>query len=168
MKDKCPYCGKEFTRLSVHLKYCKAKKEVESQELYMDEVVEELCCEEEEVPFVPDKPCPFLVIIRGDTCSSCRGTSCMASDDKKISDAQYCEEEWPECLTYEVGRDTGMKPVCPYFGYPPEDVYCCSGIYCYARKKAVKVVKSCRGWHDCGNFLQAKSDGVQFHRAKVI
>ena len=95
----------------------------------------------------------------------------MASADKKISTVDYCKYEWLDCLIYEQGVANNIRPICPYFGFPPTGKDCCKGIWCYAKEYGVggpvKVVKRCRQWPHCGRFLEAKSAGVPYHREKV-
>lgn len=126
---------------------------------------------EEEIE-VPKQPCPYLVIIAGSACGSCRGTSCMASKDKKISDVEYCKYEWQDCLSYINAVEKGIRPTCPYFGLPPEGKTACRGVWCYAKDYGIggviKSVKRCTQWPHCGRYLESKSAGVPFHRKKVI
>ena len=113
-------------------------------------------------------PCPYLVVIAGSGCSSCKGTTCMASKDKKISNDDYCRYEWQDCILYEESTAAGVPSSCPYISLTvPEGRYSCTGMWCYARNKAVKVSKRCRNWSACGPFLEAKSDGKPFYRKAV-
>lgn len=159
----CPYCGGNYKRLASHLPHCKEKPEEEvsaERDAYMKIEVE-----------APDEPCPYLIVIAGSACSTCRGASCMASKDKKISDPDYCRIEWQECLIYHDAVAQGIRTVCPYLGSPPEGRHACRGLWCYAKDYGlggvVKSVKRCRQWSVCGRYLESKSAGVVFHRRKL-
>jgi hypothetical protein len=167
-KEQCPHCGKLYTRLTMHLLYCKEKpvEELEATESYVEEYVEYTTTE----PIIEaqEQPCPYLAIIAGSSCSGCRGTSCTASKDKKISDEDYCRYEWPDCILYEEGIAAGVRQSCPYLSTViPEGRTACCGLWCHARNKGVRVVRACRGWDVCGRFLEAKSDGKPFYRKKI-
>ena len=225
IEEICPFCGKEYTRLSVHLLYCKEKpvdEELEEEAVYkfddtttfrenVDEDVElefsvtpssttPLDIEDIEnilspvytvnlppIPFdtpieeitstisyeeptedTPSIPCTYLVVIAGSGCSSCKGTTCMASRDKKISNDDFCKTEWLDCLIREEALKDGVRASCPYISLTvPEGRYSCTGMWCHARNKAVKVSKRCRNWSACGPFLEAKSDGKPFYRKAI-
>jgi len=181
-KTTCPYCGGEYSKnyIKRHMETCKMKPE-SIEKLYIETSTEEstdvtistdgveytLTVE----PEIPEHPCPYLVIIAGNACSSCRGISCVAAKDKKISNETYCKEEWPDCLIYEKAIADGVRPNCPYFGFPPEGKTACRGLWCYAKDYGlggvIKSVKRCRQWPHCGRYLESKSAGVPFHRKKV-
>ena len=116
----------------------------------------------------PSIPCTYLVVIAGSGCSSCKGTTCMASKDKKISNDDFCKTEWLDCLIREEALKDGVRASCPYISLTvPEGRYSCTGMWCHARNKAVKVSKRCRNWSACGPFLEAKSDGKPFYRKAI-
>ena len=218
-KETCPYCGDEYTRLSVHLLYCKDKpvedETISYEETYIvpeadatptdittsdndgstgfaledigdilspvytvnlppipfDTALEDI---EETISYVEpiiesqSIPCTYLVVIAGSGCSSCKGTTCMASKDKKISNDDFCKTEWLDCLIREDALKEGVRASCPYIMLSvPEGRYSCTGMWCHARNKAVKVSKRCRNWSACGPFLEAKSDGKPFYRKAV-
>lgn len=173
--ETCPHCGGTYKRLSIHLLHCKDNPEnievsgtsYSTPDDYTFSVSEPVGDYVDTVP-IPDHECPYLVIIAGNACSTCRGVSCMASKDKKISDTLYCKTEWPDCLLYEEAVENGVRPICPYYGLPPPDKpHCCSGQYCYAKNSAVKVIKACYHWNVCSTYLMAKYEGVPFHRSKL-
>jgi len=166
-----------YSRLSVHLLYCKEKpvEEEEHFELpvidgtdttYSDEEIVYTALENiEPVIEAQTTPCPYLSVIAGQACASCRGTSCMASKDKKISDADFCRYEWPDCIVYEEGKAAGVRAACPYLGLTiPEGRSACCGMWCHARDRGVRVAKVCYRFGSCGKYLEAKSDGKPFYR----
>lgn len=198
-KTECPHCGKMYSRLSVHLLYCKEKPvEDEAEYLELPDIDEDITTtyeptethntlNDEFTPIFEDSitsmsvdelepiveaqtsPCPYLAIIAGQACSSCRGTSCMASADKKISDADFCKYEWPDCIIYEEGKAAGVRAMCPYLGLTiPEGRSACCGMWCHARDSGVRVVKVCYRYGSCGRYLQAKGDGKPFYRKAII
>lgn len=177
-KETCPYCGGEYKRLTTHLPYCKQNPDnMETEGEYLISVTVNSIDDysystsepiDENIIEAPPHECPYLVVIAGNACSTCRGISCMASKDKKISDVEYCKTEWPDCLQYLEAIENGVRAVCPYYGFPPpEKPECCSGQYCYAREAAVKVLKACLHWQDCTDFLMSKYEGKPFHRSKI-
>ena len=182
----CPYCGGTYKRLNVHLLYCKEKPVEDNDELdYLEEEIDyytdytdidyTVSTSEEVLEYIddptPETPCPYLFIIAGNACSNCRGASCMASKDKKISNVDYCKTEWLDCLIYHEGILNSVAPVCPYFGLPPPGKTACRGIWCYAKDYGIggviKSVKRCKQWKYCGRYLEAKQAGVPYHRSRI-
>lgn len=150
----------------------KAKKLAESKEETIQVAIDE---DVEKVVSVtpsytpPASPCDYLFIIRANACVKCKGVSCTASKDKKVSDIQYCKAEWPDCTIYVDAREAGVRPLCPYQGPPPEGRGSCTGVWCYARDRQVRVLKTCMKWDlNCSTFMLEKWHGKPFYRDKVM
>ena len=159
-KEQCPYCGNEYKRLSIHLRFCKEKTVEETTTSYVEDLVEitsTVDTVEEPLIEAQTTPCPYLFIIAGNSCANCRGNSCMASSDKKISNEDYCKYEWLDCIQYEEAKDAGVRAVCPYLGFTiPEGRSACCGLWCHARDSGVRVAKVFISWSNCGRYLEAK------------
>lgn len=113
--------------------------------------------------------CKYLYWAR-DSCADCRGHRCAAAGDKKLAPSlieDTCKtEEHRECKYFLDALKTNMPAICPYQGPPPpEKLQSCSGVWCYADNRNVRVPKSCRKfWVNCMTFARAKWAGKPFYR----
>lgn len=119
--------------------------------------------------------CPYLVYRQSGGCSGCWGFRCTAGEnEKRITDTGICKT-WPdytECVAF-LGKTGGVvdakyltapvEVLCPYLGAPPADQHSCTGMWCYARNKMVKVTKGCKNFEICTVYCLSNYKGVPFH-----
>lgn len=127
---------------------------------------------EEKVEEAPDPPCGHLFWDTGRGCDNCQGFRCSASGDKKVDKSlaeELCKtEDYKGCKIFLEARKTGAPVRCPYQGPPPADEATCSGLWCYAENRPIRVPKSCIKWaRNCGAVGRARFAGKPFYRQTI-
>ncbi len=112
--------------------------------------------------------CKYIYWAR-DSCVSCQGHRCASAGDKKLDPGlvdEICRTtKHLECLYYAQAIETGTPQTCPYQGPPPADKVGCTGAWCYADNRNIRVPKTCKKFGvNCDVFARKKWAGVPFYR----